>query len=139
MDQSRVKAIVEAHMEGLARLLRVGHWKISVTFDGIEGRGGAECFIDIHYETARIAYDCRKYDTEEEVLASLYHELCHVVGSPFDLVEMIAADVIGDDKSGQSALKRAGTYANEQFVLNMERIWAESLRDVYLERHTRPT
>jgi hypothetical protein len=122
VDESAVKAIVEANIERLMRAFGIPHWKISIEYGPCEqSHWQAACLRQVNYNKAEITIDPHKHSDEPEVIASLEHELMHVVHSPFDLFYEVALQYV-DDKNALDALGRTWSYCTEQTVINLNRM-----------------
>src|SRR4051812_30600557 len=109
MERSEVKAIVAVEIEPMMRRLGIAHWKVSLDYesirpdsDGVLKRG--ECTRLVDYNSAYISLNPDSFADREAVVATLRHELFHIVLSPYDLysstidrVEALGpiADVLG--------------------------------------------
>jgi len=80
MDESQVKAIVNANVEEMRRALQLQDWEIKFEYHCL-GHGSdvteAVCTPDPRYNRAVIVIDPARAENEEEVLKSLRHELLH--------------------------------------------------------------
>jgi hypothetical protein len=128
MDRSAVKAIVDREIEPLMDRLGIGHWKIRVNYrpeatDEVGRLRHGECTRLVDYNSAGIVLNPEAFDDEADVLASLRHELFHVVLSPFDLFMQAARAALGDDRSALATLERVWDHAVEKAVINLGRIW----------------
>jgi hypothetical protein len=122
VDESAVKAIVDANIERLMRAFGVPHWKIRVVYGPCEqDHWQAECLRQVNYNFAEITINPHKHSDEAEVIESLEHELMHVVHSPFDLFYEVALQFV-NDKDALDALSRTWSYCTEQTVVNLNRL-----------------
>jgi hypothetical protein len=129
MDQSEVKRIVDQHAEEMAGRLRIGHWKITAVYGPCSNpEWSAECRLDASRDMATFTFDPERLKSEAEVLDLLQHEMLHIVLAPFDLFEMTARSLVGDDEIARNVLRLAGMHAVEQSVLNLERMIRELTR-----------
>jgi hypothetical protein len=148
MDRSKVAAVVDEHLLPLAGFLFVGDWKIDVEFGHIEGGGPDGCFRMtckrmISYKHAIIHVDPEQFNGDDiDILDCLFHEMAHVVHSPFDLFYEAAAEAYGfgsEESPLISSLRRVWSHCCEETVKNLEWSWSHGgWRDAYLDRMTRP-
>jgi hypothetical protein len=128
MDQSRLEAFVEKHVRGLMQRLGLPHWTIVFYYDLREDNGlahkKAECSRQVNYNRAKIDLDPSEFDEDdpEENLRVLRHELFHVVLSPFDLFYNAAEEMWKDDPVKRGMIETVWHHAQEQAVINLERM-----------------
>lgn len=138
MDKSKLESLLHLHATPLARFLSINHWNIRCYAEACELVGAsAECIRNVDYEFATIRVDPEKFDTEEEFLDSLFHEMCHIILSPIDLYREAATQHIEAGSVPQKQDERLWHFAIENTVINLERLWRwGGLREQYLERFT---
>ncbi len=128
MDRSEVKAIVERELETLQKRLGLPHWRIVVGYEpeslndpNMIRRG--ECVRMVDYNSTRVVLNPEAFDEESDVLATLRHELFHVVLAPFDVVfNAVAPALEGNDVLRQS-VESVRSHAEEQAVINLNRMY----------------
>ncbi len=89
MDRSAVEAIVARELPRLARRLGVDHWHITTCCDAtqLDDLGNlAECAKTLNYRLATIRFNPDRIASEAELIATIEHELLHLVLAPFDLL-----------------------------------------------------
>lgn len=124
MTATQVKAIVEAHIEKMVRLLGVQAWKIDVLYEEAgQPNWAASCTRQLPYQMATIRIDPAMAKDEADVLESLRHELIHVALAPFDAYRDVVTSSIKPDSSMDAAEERSWTLAIESAVLAVERIF----------------
>lgn len=138
MDVSVCKAIVDNHFPALRELLCLGHWEITPKYNSLPDGIAAQCWPEVSYDRANIIFDAAKYETEEQIIDLIVHELAHLIGAPFDLLFEAASPYFREDPSATDSLRRVNIHASEQHVINIERIWRKHLARVYYESVTRP-
>lgn len=128
MDRSAVKAIVEKNLDPLCRSFGIAHWKIAVSYqpeaadeNGITEAGNCSRLVD--YNKAGITLNPEAFETEEEVLWTLRHELFHIVAAPFDIFLNAVKRATEDDEKSLAILKSVWTHAMEKCVINLERMY----------------
>lgn len=142
MDRSKLKAIVDVHIPGIARFLGItDSWHVFWNYQRQEGDVAARCKLEIDYRQAVISIDMDHLPDEDEVIDILFHEIAHIVLWPFDLYRNIVGQMIPNITDGQPngmVETTAWKHACEGGVLALERIWRDRLRDLYLDEFTRP-
>lgn len=138
MDKSKVIEAIRRHCGPMRDMLGPQDWEITWLAEAaVTANSKASCSWNVHYSTATIRIDPACHDNEDEIVDSMFHELCHVLLSPFALYREVTTQHIA---SGSTAERRDNClfdYAQEQAVLRMERLWNHGgLRDHYLERFT---
>jgi hypothetical protein len=127
MDRSAVKAIVESHLDSLAEVFGVERWCIQVNYEACDNPNhGASCGRAVDYDKAFITIDPDKHKDEGEVVDSLRHEIEHILLSPFDLYRDAMTQHIDDETKEHRQEQRLFTYAVEQTVINIERLWCRA-------------
>jgi hypothetical protein len=127
MDRSAVKAIVEAHLESLVEVFGVERWCIQVNYEACDNPNhGASCGRAVDYDKAFITIDPDKHKDEGDVVDSLRHEIEHILLSPFDLYRDAMTQHIDDETKEHRQEQRLFTYAVEQTVINIERLWCRA-------------
>jgi hypothetical protein len=125
MDESAVKAIVDDRLESLTELFGLYFWRIEVKFEATRrpDQWRAMCDREVNYSRATITLDPTKFDTEDEVIKALEHELLHVVLAPFDLYRNLVTQHIGPEEVALTRVEQtAWEYMIEQQVINLERM-----------------
>jgi len=118
MTTDQCKAFVEANLQAMVKELMLESWDITVKYssrpdndDGVL----AKCKTDMDYRWAVITiYDDAILD-EKELSRVLYHELFHVVLSPFDFYR-------NTRKAENAAESRVYIFALENVVTHLERV-----------------
>jgi hypothetical protein len=141
MDRSEVSAFVERELEPLVRRLGLTQWEIKLSFtceasddDGFLKRG--ECTRLVDYQSAHIGLNPEAFDSTDELLKTLRHELFHVVLAPFDLYTSLVATALEGNTPLQEMLDRVKEHACELSVFNLERMFqnltgpADAIEDV---------
>jgi hypothetical protein len=127
MDRSEAKAIVDREIESLQERLGIPHWSIVIDYDlrksseGYVTRGICEWRVD--YNKASISLDPDCLDDEAELLSVLRHELFHVLLSPFTVFLNTIKPLLRDDGQKADMAENVWTYASEQAVINLERMF----------------
>ena len=127
MDRSAVAEIVAEHLPRLSAQCGLHHWEITVGYaaepaddDGSLTRG--ECTRLVDYHSAHVSLNPDAFADADGVLATLRHELFHIVLAPFDLytsaVERIELPDVAAD-----LLERVRDHAVERAVAGLERMW----------------
>ena len=95
MKKSEVQQIVQANIEGIQKKLGLSSWNILVDYgpamlDGDDTHYSGMCNTDPSlYESALVTLDHKQFETAAEVLHTLEHELCHAIGSNFDVCQAV--------------------------------------------------
>lgn len=124
MDESAVRAIVDANIKRLMDELGLGHWRIKCRYEPTGTPDWlAMSTVDPDYNMATFTFDPAMHEDEAEVISSIEHELYHVALAPFVLYrETLREQAPPDDDRFMRAEQRAWRYAVEQGVINLERI-----------------
>lgn len=126
MDVSKLRAIVEAQAPTLIRGLGIAHWTIAFHYSLRGSKGDfarkAECTRQVDYNRASINFDADEFETEEEVVAVLLHELIHVVLTPFDILWNTACAFWPGDTPQSRVMDSVWDHAVEQAVINVQRV-----------------
>lgn len=128
MDASEVKRIIKENYESLADEIGVGHWEITYDCNALEsseaGRTiSGRCRIKPAYDQAAITLDPANLDDEADAIRVLRHELLHVALAPYKLFcEAVGEYVVGDERAVR-AVDVLWEYAQEQAVINLERMY----------------
>lgn len=136
MDRSRTMDFLIRHVKPLADFLCVGHYKLTVDCKPLPDGTRAEVELNPTYEFATILFDADKFKTDDELLDSLHHELCHVVLAPIEAYFKFAAPHFAEGTPLAASERSVRIHAEEQIVCNLERIWRSEMRDVYLDKFT---
>ena len=128
MDRSAVKAIVDREIESLMKRLGIQHWTVAVRYEPEAERPDGQirrgfCSPNLDYNTAAIQFNPEAFDTEEEVLHVLRHELLHVVLSPYDLYKNALAPVLDTDPAKVEVFAVLWTHVIEKAVINLNRMY----------------
>jgi hypothetical protein len=128
MDRSAVQAIVDRAIGPLAGRLGIEHWSIRVSYDPepTDSDGHlkhGECTRLVDYNSAHISLNPESFDDESAVLATLRHELYHVVLSPFDLYSSSVDRALEGEGAVREILDRVWNHACERAVINLERMF----------------
>lgn len=133
MDTSTVRAIVGREIEPLLRRLGVPHWHVRVVYrpEGpddrqILRRGECDRFVD--YNHATISMNPEAFETEEDVLDTLRHEVFHIVLASFD-VFLHAVMAAVECEAQRRTLRSVWTHAAEQGVVALGRMYFGMSKD----------
>lgn len=133
MDKSKAIELGERHVIPLLSFLGIGYWRVSLivghieTEDGSNRSGECEALEDQEVAMIRINHDL--VEDEEEFLATLYHECCHILLSPFQRHARLVERVLKGDCQEMS---RTSWYqASEAVVCVMARNWRDKMRAIY--------
>lgn len=137
MDQSAVKKFVNEHTNPLLRFLGLGDWEVRQDFRHMANASG-KCSRNGEYRRAWVTYSPEDIQDEDELLDIMFHEFMHIVLWPFDLYRNVTTQHIDNASSAQMADNSLFHHAIEMMLSNLEVIWKDHLRDLYLERYTRP-
>lgn len=128
MERELAKKIIEENLKRYSHLLAVHSWSIHVFFDTIpdeaddhHGHVRANVLRKISYNIASITFDNAKFDTEQELLNSLRHELMHITHAAFDLYYETVMNFVPEDAI--PAMRRLYTHAAEQTVVHLQRMF----------------
>lgn len=128
MDSSACKFIVEYHLGPLTEQFGIAHWRITVSYrpadvddDGRLHRGHCDRMVD--YNQAHITLNPEAFETEEEVLKTLRHELFHIVESPYNILWNVIVEAVQGDKVKLDMLESVRTHASEKTIINLERMY----------------
>lgn len=113
MDRTEAKAIIEKHARFMQWDMQLQKWEIEISLDVIDGGDRAECAADNSYTRALITIDYTKADTEADLLASLRHELIHVLHAPFETFRRAVRQLV-DDENAWHAVDHVYEAAAEQ-------------------------
>ncbi len=123
MKPERCRAIVEAHVDEMKRLLGVATWKIRVDFvDHSDKNLCGTCDRQLPYQFAVITIDPAVHSSQRDVLDTLRHELLHVVLAPFDSYRALAIANIKSDSPMDKVEDKAWELSVESAVLAIERV-----------------
>ena len=128
MDRSAVESLVVRHLSRLSARCGLHQWEITCGYagepaadDGTLNRG--ECTRLIDYHSAHITLNPDAFTDESGVLATLRHELFHIVLAPFDLYTS-AVEGLELPTAAAELLERVRDHALERAVAGVERMWA---------------
>jgi hypothetical protein len=135
MDRSEVKAVVDRELEPLVRRLGLTQWEIKLSCtceptddDGFVKRG--ECTRLVDYQSAHINLNPEAFESADELLKTLRHELFHVVLAPFDLYTSLVEAAVEGNTRFQEMLDRVKDHACELSVFNLERMFQSLTRSL---------
>jgi hypothetical protein len=139
MTATQVRAIVEAHIDEMKRLLGVADWKIRVDFvdHSAENLCGT-CARQLPYQFAVITIDPVAHLSQRDVLDTLRHELIHVVLAPFDSYRAMAIANIKPDSPMDKVEDKAWKLSVESSVLAIERIFDRGLTNYPITQLCKP-
>ena len=127
MDRSAVKAVVERELEPLMMRLGIPHWNVLVVYKPEANDGDFEvrgrCDRRTEYNIASITLNPESLDGAEEVLATLRHELLHVVLAPFDLYREAVEPLLSGDTAKGEVFSVLFRHCVEQAVVNLNRMY----------------
>lgn len=106
MDASEVQRLIDDRLDGLQRAMQLQRWTI------------------------------RAYAGSLHVIASLRHEILHIMHAPFETYRQAVRQLVHDD-SAFNALDEVWTLACEQTVKNLEHMFDHGIRlstDAMIER-----
>lgn len=83
MDASEVTRIVEANISSIKKMMGLERWDITVHVGYLEGSSG-KCEPDFAYKSALISIDPEEHSDEAEVLEKLWHEMIHILDTPYE-------------------------------------------------------
>lgn len=132
MDKSRCEELVSKHLWLLLEFMAVNHWKCYHRCDRLKRRRRAEVEIDIDYMTAHFTFDHDKFDHDDELIDSMFHEVSHLVIAPmYEYIETMSAHIKEGTRIAEihHSLQRR---AEERGVVALESIWGFHLRKSYL-------
>jgi hypothetical protein len=140
MDKRKFREVILYHGNPLAEFMGLTDWHINVQCESIASDHSMLCDTSaLDYRMALITADPEKYDTEDEILRGIYHEYCHILHEGFSNYRL-TSQALHEEITNQISRveQRAWTHAAEGFVMRMEWIWRNHLRDLYLDHITRP-
>jgi hypothetical protein len=127
VDRSAVEQVLIEHLPALSHCLGLGQWQISLGYDSTLSNGGesvtrGECSRLLDYQSAHITLNPDAFANDDAVLATLRHELYHIVLAPFDLYTSAVERIdLSDDAT--ELLDRIRDHAIEQTVIALERMY----------------
>ena len=127
MDRSAVKAVVDHEIESLMLRLGIPHWHVVVRYktesdDGdfvVRGR----CDRRAEYNSASLTLNPESLDGAEEVLATLRHELLHIVLAPFDMYQEAVGPLLDGDRAKHEVFDVVFRHCVEKAVINLNRMY----------------
>jgi hypothetical protein len=127
VDRSAVERVLVEHLPALSQALGLSQWHISLGYDAALSTGDncitrGECSRLLDYQSAHITLNPDVFADAEAVLATLRHELFHVVLAPFDLYTS-AVDRLDLSDDATELLERIRDHATEQCVAALERLY----------------
>jgi hypothetical protein len=131
VDRSKVSEVVARHIDDLKLKLGLGQWDVVVEFDLREPPGGVSGnFItrgrnnwNIDYEKAYIQLDPDSFESEEDVLEALRHELFHLIDAPYTIAWNALKPILEADPVRLEMIDSVWTHATERTVKNIERMY----------------
>jgi hypothetical protein len=127
VDRSTVERVLIEHLPVLSHCLGLSQWQISLGYDSTLGNGEdgvtrGECSRLLDYQSAHITLNPDVFADNGTVLATLRHELFHIVLAPFDLYTSAVERIdLSDDVT--ELLDRIRDHAIEQTVIALERMY----------------
>lgn len=128
MDRSAVEAVAAAALPLLVARLGLERWELGVSClaepaepSGRQPQGHCTRMAD--YQSAHITLNHEAVGGTDEVLATLRHELFHVILAPFDLFRESVA-LANPPADVAAILDRIWQHAEESAVANLERMYA---------------
>jgi hypothetical protein len=117
MQIEACKTFIESTLPAMTKELMLESWDITVKYSRPEADDGvlARCKTDIDYRWAVITIYDESILDEKELTRVLYHEMVHIVLSPFDFYRNAR-------KPENSAESRVYVYALENVVTHLERV-----------------
>lgn len=127
MDRGEVKRVVDEHIGPLLQRLGIAHWRVDVRYEprGTDEHGWVRpaCVsVDEDYDQAFVTLNPEAFDTEEEAVRMLRHELFHVVLAPYDVFYGAVLPAFADNPVAARMLDSAWTRAIEQAAICLERM-----------------
>ncbi len=127
MKRSDIDAILAEHLPRLSAALGLHRWEITVGYEDADPDGDGhlqrgECTRLVDYESAHISLNPSALADQDAVLATLRHELFHVVLAPFDLYQA-AVERAGLQAPVTDLIGRVWDHAVERSVAALERMW----------------
>lgn len=128
MDRSKVKEIVDAHINEYKNLFGIDHWRVEVDYDLRNDRTeigwtAGTCTKLVDFEEAGISFDVEAMEDECQVLRVLRHELFHIVLAPFDILTNALLPVVEKDDVLCRMCEKIRQHAVEKAVINLERMY----------------
>lgn len=120
MDLSKVRAIVEKHIEKMRWDLQLQDWQIDTVYASKPHGNPAEVNYLPEYRRATMTFDPSQLETREDVLRALRHELLHLVLAPVIQYHQAVWKAIPEKAEGLTA--ELWRQANELTVGNLERM-----------------
>jgi hypothetical protein len=107
--------------------LGIAHWKVKVGYDAIAPASDGsiqkgDCTRLVDYNAAFISLNPDAFDDRDEVMATLRHELFHIVLSPYDLFSS-AIDRLELPGATANVLARVWDHSCEKAVVNLVRMF----------------
>jgi len=140
MDKSKLIEVMRRHLGPLRDMVGPQDWAITWLAEPANIPDScASCSPNLPYNTATIRIDPAHHENEDDVIDSMFHELCHLLLTPFDVYREAATQHIDNGTVAERQDNYLFNHAREQAVLSLERVWNwGGLRDSYLERFTSP-
>lgn len=112
---------IRRHIRRLGRLAGLEAWTIEwVVGRTSDGEALAEVVVAHEYSLANITVDHQKHDDERHLLATLCHEVAHIVCSSIEAAAPILYALVQEE--GRRAAELALTQGIEQSVCRLEKI-----------------
>lgn len=124
MDASSLRALLDTWTPVYAQRFGLSHWRIETHVVGIPDEGGQTTLGDVEVmperERASVRLNALALDNEVEALATLRHELLHIVVSPMQLfLDSVLARL---PEEQHTDLRQLFAFADEMSVRNLERL-----------------
>lgn len=119
MDETQVIRTVERYLPRLKSAMHLNSWNIRVEIMSMPNPATITLAELPGYKTAVLNLDPTRAESEEDVLSSLFHELCHLLHAEFETFRLAAREHV----QGEQALKALDVvYDNacEHLVARME-------------------
>lgn len=127
MDKSKMRRIVNKHVEQLRWALQLQTWKIDIEYCVLEGDSVASCLTNAPYHQMTIEIDCDKLDDKDEVLRFLRHEMLHGLHAEWDDLFVHVMECVSN-KGQRAVLSNLRHQAAERLVGRLERMLDHGLK-----------
>lgn len=138
MDHSACHEFIRENALPLLQFMGCQHWSVNWRTERIDDpdtRG--LCWPSSSYENATIKIDPDKCSDSEQLLDTMFHEVCHLILAPAQDALNSVRDAL--PKEARKVARPFVVDAVERSVLNLERAWNKTLRALYVEsRKPRP-
>lgn len=123
LDRSETKRIVDSNIERLMREFGIPHWRIEVSYEALTGARAVCITQDIgSYERAEFKFDPEQFDSEEQLIRTLEHELLHVVSYPMIQYGHTVERALPDSQPLRDMDNEVFRHLNESMIRNLERL-----------------